>query len=108
MSSCAICALLSLRDDTWQSEHVLVSVARTVCGTNVLNACPLKPSAEIVCCCEYTHSRLGFCEPTTTAHVERVGEILCPMTVPSMPSMNTSSRSAWKLYAVQLRCWSPS
>src|SRR2546428_9938979 len=97
MSSCAICALLSLRDDTWQSEHVLVSVARTVCGTNVLKAWPLKPSAEIVCCCEYTHSRVPFWEPTSTAHVERAGDRRLPAVVPSWASMNTSSRIVWKL-----------
>ena len=31
-----------------------------------------------------------------------------PVTVPSWPSMNTSSRRTWKLYAVQLRVVSPS
>ncbi len=59
-------ALLSLALDTWQSAHDLVSPLcrderrmagrpscppRTVCGTFVLNAMPLMPSAEIVCCC---------------------------------------------------------
>ena len=36
--------------ETWQSVQPLVSLARTVCGTKVLKACPLKPSDEIVCC----------------------------------------------------------
>ena len=49
-SSCAIHALLSLARETWQSVQPLVSLARTVCGTKVLKACPLKPSAETVCC----------------------------------------------------------
>ena len=31
-----------------------------------------------------------------------------PVTVPSRPSMNMSSRSTWKLYDVQLRVVSPS
>ncbi len=61
-------ALLSPFFDTWQSVHILVSVVpgrkpsrkfgsvgcgppRTVCGTFVLKAMPLMPSAEIVCCC---------------------------------------------------------
>ena len=48
--SLAIQALLSLRSEMWQSSQALVSFARTVCGTNVLNAVPLKPSAETVCC----------------------------------------------------------
>ena len=43
-------ALLSRAAETWQSVQVFVSRARTVCGTNVENACPLKPSAETVCC----------------------------------------------------------
>ena len=34
----AIQALLSLTAETWQSLHCFVSVARTVCGTNVLKA----------------------------------------------------------------------
>jgi hypothetical protein len=37
MSSEAIQALLSFAFDTWQSVQCLVSVARTVWGTNVLN-----------------------------------------------------------------------
>ena len=45
----AIHALLSPAAETWQSVQRLVSVERTVCGTNVLNACPLNPSAEMVC-----------------------------------------------------------
>ncbi len=49
-SNCAIHALLSFSRDTWQSVHPLVSLPRTVCGTKVEKACPLKPSAEIVCC----------------------------------------------------------
>ena len=49
-STLAIQALLSPSAETWQSVHCLVSFARTVCGTNVLNACPLKPSADTVCC----------------------------------------------------------
>ena len=52
ISSCAIKALLSLALETWQSVQCLVSVARTVWGKNVLNACPLKPSADTVCCWE--------------------------------------------------------
>ena len=46
----AIHALLPPSAATWQSVHVFVSVARTVCGTNVLNAWPLNPSADTVCC----------------------------------------------------------
>ena len=49
-SSCAIQALLSLARETWQSVQPLVSFARTVWGTKVLKAWPLKPSAETVCC----------------------------------------------------------
>ena len=49
-STLAIHALLSPSAETWQSVHCLVSFARTVCGTKVLNAWPLKPSADTVCC----------------------------------------------------------
>src|SRR5687767_12903381 len=97
MRSDAIQALLSFALETWQSVQCLVSVDRTVWGTNVLNECPLKPSAETVCCWEYTHSRWPFCEPTSTAHVERAGESRLPAVVPSWASMNTSSRIVWKL-----------
>src|SRR5262249_19586863 len=77
-------------------------------GTWVLNACPLYPSAETVCCCEYTDSRLAFWEPTSTALDERTGAMRFPVTVPSIPSMNTSSRRTWGLYDVQFRRMSPS
>ena len=49
-SSIDIQALLSRAAETWQSVQAFVSRARTVCGTNVENAWPLKPSAETVCC----------------------------------------------------------
>ena len=88
---------MSLALDTWQSVQYLVSVARTVWGTNVLNECPLNPSADTVCCCEYTHSRWPFCEPTSTAQVERAGDRRLPAVVPSTASMKTSSRIVWKL-----------
>jgi hypothetical protein len=52
IKSCAIQALLLLSFATWQSVQPFVSVARTVCGTCVENDWPLKPSAEMVCCCE--------------------------------------------------------
>ena len=108
ISTEAIQALLSLLFDTWQSAQYLVSVARTVWGANVLKEWPLRPSAETVCCWEYTHSRVPFCEPTSTAHVERAGEMRLPAVVPSCASMNTSSRIVWKLYGVQLRSAVPS
>src|SRR5688572_26782129 len=97
MSTEAIHALLSLAFDTWQSTQRLVSVARTVWGTKVLNEWPLSPSADTVCCCEYTHSRLPFWEPTSTAQVERAGDSRPPAVVPSRASMKTSSRIVWKL-----------
>src|SRR2546425_12248187 len=92
----------------WHSVQVFVSVARTVWGTKVLKACPLNPSAATVCCCEYTHSRFWFWEPTSTAQEERAGEMRCFITVGSMASMNTSSRIVWKSYDVQFRSVSPS
>jgi len=97
ISTDAIQALLLLSLEMWQSVQCLVSVARTVCGTNVLNECPLKPSADTVCCWEYTHSRVPFCEPTSTAQVDRAGEMRLPEVVPSWASMKTSSRIVWKL-----------
>ncbi len=51
VSSCAIQALLSPAAERWQSVQVLVSRARTVCGTCGLNAWLLKPGAEIGGCC---------------------------------------------------------
>src|ERR1700730_4825261 len=91
-SNCAIQALLSFAAETWQSLHCLVSLARTVCGTKVLKAWPEKPSAETVCCVEYRHSRLAFCELTRTAQEERAGAMRCPVTVPSTPRKYASSR----------------
>jgi hypothetical protein len=38
-SSCAMIALLSFAADRWQSEQVLVSVLRTVCGKWGAKAC---------------------------------------------------------------------
>src|SRR6266436_5829648 len=90
-------ALLSRAAETWQSVQDFVSRARTVCGTNVENAWPLKPSAETVCCVLYSHSRFAFCELTRIAHEDRAGATRCPVTVPSTPSMYPSSRSTWKL-----------
>src|SRR6185312_17045779 len=107
-SSCASQALLSFLVETWQSVHPFVSVARTVCGTWVLNVCPANPSAEVVCCCEYIHSRFWFCELTSTADEERTGATRLPVTVPSRPSMKMSSRKTWKLYCVKLRESPPS
>src|SRR3954468_9253695 len=42
------------------------------------------------------------------AHAERTGAIRFLVTVPSFPRKNESSRSTWKLYAVQFRVVSPS
>jgi hypothetical protein len=44
-------ALLSSASDTWQSEQVLVSVVRTVCGKCGANAWLEKPIALIGGCC---------------------------------------------------------
>src|SRR5881628_2816928 len=95
MSTEAIQALLSPAAETWQSVHVFVSLPRTVCGTKGEKAVPAKPSAESVCCWEYTHSLFAFCEETRTAQAERTGETRRPVTVPSRPSMKTSVRRVW-------------
>ena len=44
--------------------------------------------------------RLAVCvvRPTWIAHDDRAGPIRLPVTSPSVASMNTSSRSVWKLY----------
>src|SRR5919107_2219428 len=105
--SCAIHALLSPRFETWQSAQVFVSVVLTVCGTCVAKDWPEKPSVETVCCCEYIHSRFWFCELTRMAERDAAGATRRPVTVPSRPSMNTSSLSTLKLYFVKLREVSP-
>src|SRR5262249_61249862 len=43
-----------------------------------------------------------------TAVEGRAGATRLPVTLPSIPSWNTSSRMTWKLYAVQFRLMSPS
>ena len=53
-------------------------------------------------------SRSAFCELTRMAQAERTGATRCPVTVPSMPRLYTSSRRTWKLYDVQLRVRVPS
>ena len=53
IKSWAMMALLSSALETWQSVQYLFSnrpAPRTVCGTLVLKAMPLNPSAETVCC----------------------------------------------------------
>src|ERR1039458_5056893 len=57
----------------------------------------------MVCSWWYSHSRLAFCELTRIALDDRTGAIRFLLAVLSRPSMNTSSRSTWKLYVVKLR-----
>ena len=71
--TCASQALLLFSCDTWQSAQPFVSFARTVCGTKVLNACALKPSAEIGLLLVVTPVAVAFCELTSTAQAERTG-----------------------------------
>ena len=60
ISTPAIHALLSPSRERWQSVHCLVSFARTVCGTCVLNALPVKPADEIVGAWLTTQPRVPF------------------------------------------------
>ena len=96
-SSLAILALLSPAADTWQSVQRLVSVVRTVCGKNVLNAWPLKPSAETVCCCSRSTERGWFCELDEHGAGRADGRDPVAGDGAVAPEEEQSSRRIWKL-----------
>src|SRR3954464_12480529 len=92
-SSWAMMALLSLAAETWQSEHCLVSVRRTVCGKCGAKAWLEKPAAEIGGRWTENRSLLMLVEDRISAEVERTGAMMLPLLVMCRPNWNMSSRA---------------